>query len=106
MLVQLNVFIGDKIYHVLKSYVDKRQFHLTLDLQMMQVQLDSAKHQLALCKKDIEEATRLQKSAQKPAPFVIYQVIQNRNVRKDRVWAFIPASYLPSIQRSVKNYKN
>ena len=34
---------------------DKWQFQLTQDLQMMQVQLDSAKQQLALCKKEIAE---------------------------------------------------
>lgn len=37
------------------SYLDKRQFQLTQDLQMMQVQLDSAKQQLALRKKEIAE---------------------------------------------------
>ena len=37
------------------SYLDKWQFQLTQDLQMMQVQLDSAKYQLALCKKEIAE---------------------------------------------------
>ena len=37
------------------SYLDKWQFQLTQDLQMMQVQLDSAKHLLALRKKEIAE---------------------------------------------------
>ena len=37
------------------SYLDKCLFQLSQDLQMMQVHLDSAKHQLALRKKEIAE---------------------------------------------------
>lgn len=37
------------------SYLDRRQVQLTEDVNLMQVQLDSAKHQLALRKKEIDE---------------------------------------------------
>ena len=40
------------------SYLDRRQVQLSQDVQLMQVQLNSAKHQLALRKKEIDDCEK------------------------------------------------